>query len=60
MVRGWKSNARWSFPRGKINLEESEVDCAIREVSEALHPFEPPSTRGDKSCGVCPGIKLMK
>ncbi|RSH81437.1 mRNA-decapping enzyme subunit 2 [Saitozyma podzolica] len=34
MVRGWKSNAGWSFPRGKINLAESEVDCAIREVEE--------------------------
>jgi mRNA-decapping enzyme subunit 2 len=36
MVRGWKSNAGWSFPRGKINLAESEVDCAIREVSKEL------------------------
>ncbi|WWC66798.1 uncharacterized protein I206_100704 [Kwoniella pini CBS 10737] len=34
MVRGFKSNAGWSFPRGKINLEESEVACAIREVEE--------------------------
>ncbi|ORY20476.1 Dcp2, box A domain-domain-containing protein [Naematelia encephala] len=34
MVRGWKSNAGWCFPRGKINSEESEVACAIREVKE--------------------------
>ncbi|WVQ93571.1 hypothetical protein IAU59_000646 [Kwoniella sp. CBS 9459] len=34
MVRGYKSNAGWSFPRGKINLEESEEACAIREVEE--------------------------
>jgi mRNA-decapping enzyme subunit 2 len=34
LVRGYKSNAAWSFPRGKINLEESESDCAIREVFE--------------------------
>ncbi|WWC58153.1 uncharacterized protein I303_100688 [Kwoniella dejecticola CBS 10117] len=34
MVRGFKSNAGWSFPRGKINLEESEVACAVREVEE--------------------------
>ncbi|KAL7418683.1 mRNA-decapping enzyme subunit 2 [Cryptotrichosporon argae] len=34
MVRGWKSNAGWCFPRGKINSEESEVACAIREVEE--------------------------
>lgn len=33
LVRGWKSNAGWSFPRGKINLAESEEACAVREVS---------------------------
>lgn len=33
LVRGWKSNAGWSFPRGKINLGESEEACAVREVS---------------------------
>lgn len=33
MVRGWKANAGWCFPRGKINSEESEAACAIREVS---------------------------
>lgn len=37
MVRGWKSNAGWCFPRGKINSEESEEACAIREVSWRLH-----------------------
>jgi len=26
----------WSFPRGKINKNESEVDCAIREVKEEI------------------------
>lgn len=34
MVRGWKENAGWSFPRGKINSAESDVACAIREVEE--------------------------
>ncbi|OWZ52898.1 mRNA-decapping enzyme subunit 2 [Cryptococcus neoformans c45] len=34
LVRGWKSNAGWSFPRGKINLAESEEACAVREVEE--------------------------
>ena len=24
----------WSFPRGKINKGESELDCAIRETFE--------------------------
>lgn len=32
MVRGWKSNAGWCFPRGKINADESEAACAVREV----------------------------
>lgn len=34
MVRGWGSGASWSFPRGKINQNESLVACAIREVRE--------------------------
>lgn len=32
MVRGWKNNAWWGFPRGKININESPEACAIREV----------------------------
>lgn len=36
LVRGWKSNAGWSFPRGKINLAESEEACAVREVSRVV------------------------
>lgn len=34
LVRGWKSGASWSFPRGKINKDEPDLDCAIREVYE--------------------------
>ncbi|WVQ76148.1 hypothetical protein IAR50_005799 [Cryptococcus sp. DSM 104548] len=34
LVRGWKNNAGWSFPRGKINLNETEEACAVREVEE--------------------------
>ncbi|KAH6661351.1 hypothetical protein BKA67DRAFT_550944 [Truncatella angustata] len=34
LVRGWKSNATWSFPRGKINKDESDLDCAVRECWE--------------------------
>ncbi len=34
LVKGWKKNANWSFPRGKINKDESDLDCAIREVYE--------------------------
>lgn len=34
MVKGWKKGASWSFPRGKINKDEDDLDCAIRETSE--------------------------
>lgn len=34
LVKGWKKGANWSFPRGKINLDEDDLTCAIREVYE--------------------------
>lgn len=34
LVKGWKKSANWSFPRGKINLQEEDLTCAIREVYE--------------------------
>ncbi|PHH79097.1 hypothetical protein CDD83_3896 [Cordyceps sp. RAO-2017] len=34
LVKGWKRGASWSFPRGKINKDEDDLDCAIREVYE--------------------------
>ncbi|KAI9694196.1 MAG: mRNA-decapping enzyme subunit 2 [Bathelium mastoideum] len=34
LVKGWKKSAAWSFPRGKINKDERDLDCAIREVYE--------------------------
>ncbi|KAK4153678.1 hypothetical protein C8A00DRAFT_43429 [Chaetomidium leptoderma] len=34
LVKGWKKGANWSFPRGKINKDEDDLDCAIREVYE--------------------------
>jgi len=34
MVKGIGSSASWSFPRGKINKDESSKSCAIREVRE--------------------------
>lgn len=33
LVKGWNSNS-WSFPRGKINQNESDLNCAQREVEE--------------------------
>lgn len=34
LVKGWKKGASWSFPRGKINKDEDDLVCAIREVRE--------------------------
>lgn len=34
LVKGWRKSATWSFPRGKINKDEPDIDCAVREVYE--------------------------
>ncbi|KAF2743535.1 DCP2-domain-containing protein, partial [Sporormia fimetaria CBS 119925] len=34
LVKGWKKSAKWSFPRGKLNKEEHDLVCAVREVYE--------------------------
>ncbi|KAI1212282.1 uncharacterized protein F4807DRAFT_415451 [Annulohypoxylon truncatum] len=36
LVRGFKKGATWSFPRGKINMDEDDLDCAVREVYEEI------------------------
>jgi mRNA-decapping enzyme subunit 2 len=35
LVKGWNSKS-WSFPRGKINKDEEESACAIREGREEI------------------------
>lgn len=32
LVKGWKASAGWGFPKGKIDEEEDDADCAVREV----------------------------
>jgi predicted NUDIX family NTP pyrophosphohydrolase len=32
-VKGWKSSASWSFPRGKRSKDEEDHTCAVREVN---------------------------
>lgn len=34
LVRGWKRDAGWGFPRGKTSYEETDAECAIREVRQ--------------------------
>lgn len=35
LVKGWTKGSAWSFPRGKINKQEPEAMCAVREVRRA-------------------------
>ncbi|KAH9906477.1 hypothetical protein F4778DRAFT_726245 [Xylariomycetidae sp. FL2044] len=34
LVRGYKKGSGWGFPKGKINKDEDDLDCAVREVYE--------------------------
>ncbi|KAL6046514.1 mRNA-decapping enzyme subunit 2 [Balamuthia mandrillaris] len=34
LVKGWHAKSSWGFPKGKINKDEREIDCAKREVYE--------------------------
>ncbi|KAI9144297.1 Dcp2, box A domain-containing protein [Paraphysoderma sedebokerense] len=34
LVKGWSAKSGWSFPKGKINKNEPELKCAVREVCE--------------------------
>jgi 8-oxo-dGTP pyrophosphatase MutT (NUDIX family) len=34
LVRGWSAKAGWGFPKGKINKDEDDETCAVREVYE--------------------------
>jgi len=36
LVKGWSKSSTWGFPRGKIAKDETEVECAIREVYEEV------------------------
>jgi len=34
LVRGYKKDSSWGFPRGKVSKNETDAQCAIREVYE--------------------------
>ena len=36
LVKGWNSGSSWGFPKGKINKNEPERECAAREVREEV------------------------
>lgn len=35
-VRGYNSKASWGFPKGKVDHEEADYFCAIREIKEEI------------------------
>jgi mRNA-decapping enzyme subunit 2 len=35
LVKGWSAKT-WGFPKGKINKNETAVECAVREVKEEI------------------------
>ncbi|KAK9842264.1 hypothetical protein WJX81_003533 [Elliptochloris bilobata] len=34
LVRGFQAAASWGFPRGKVSKDETDAECAVREVRE--------------------------
>lgn len=34
LVKPWGKGSSWMFPRGKVNQNEDDLDCAVREVWE--------------------------
>ena len=32
LVRGFQAAASWGFPRGKVSKDETDAECAVREV----------------------------
>ncbi|KAF9294758.1 mRNA-decapping enzyme subunit 2 [Linnemannia elongata] len=34
LVKGWTARSGWGFPKGKINKDEPDTSCAVREVWE--------------------------
>ncbi len=60
LVKGWKKGASWSFPRGKINKDEDDLDlrrpggCTKRQASTSETPaWSPPPTRLSSSTSPC-------
>ena len=35
LVRGFQAAASWGFPRGKVSKDETDAECAVREVHAA-------------------------
>ena len=44
LVKGWKSSSGWGFPKGKINEDEPQPACAVREVRRPIGHVLVPSS----------------
>ena len=40
LIRGYKEGASWGFPRGKLAKDETDVECAVREVGPGSCPAQ--------------------
>lgn len=69
LVRGWKSNSTWGFPKGKKSKDEEDSTCAAREVLEEtgfdIAPYMDPrealeKQAGDRRCRLflVPGVDM--
>ena len=38
LVRGYKEGSSWGFPRGKLAKDETDAECAVREVRSQSWP----------------------
>lgn len=41
LVKGWTARSSWGFPKGKVNKDEAEIQCAQREVYAAPRSHAP-------------------
>ena len=39
LVKSWGANGAWGFPRGKIAPNETDAECAVREVGPGCKPY---------------------
>ena len=59
LVRGWKGSS-WGFPKGKINKNEPDEACAVREVREETGFDMTPFLRSDDYLEITRGGKNIR
>jgi len=59
LVRNW-SGKSWGFPKGKLNQDESHIDCAVRETYEETGFDASNHVRNGSEISIVDNSKLMK